>query len=304
MSLSIAGPQYEDRVLFETGLVRIGLFRCDREHPVFQNTGPADNFCFVFPRTAVAIAHEHEHPFLANPTIATFYNLGQVYERSAISPTGDYCDWFAIKPQAIADVRERLNLKGGKSHELFTRTHAAVGDAAYLRQRQVFEHVASGASIDALYVEESVLLLLEQLLHGAIVEDHATPVSVHQQTVVRDVETLLSQRYDDSLSIGEIAAHVGISEYHLARLFRRVTGRTLHGYRHALRTRDALRAIAQNESSLTSIALGLGYSSQSHFTETFRRTFGLLPSEFRRASATGPIALQDFHLAPSVRAGF
>jgi AraC-like DNA-binding protein len=291
MSLSIAGPHYEDRVLFETGLVRIGLFRCDREHPVFQNTGPADDFCFVFPRTAVAIVHEHEHPFLANPTVATLYNLGQVYERSPISPAGDYCDWFAIKPQAIDDVRETLNLKGGKSHELFFQTHASVDDATYLRQRQVFEHVVSSAPIDALYVEENVLLLLEKLLRGAAPESRPSPVSARQRATVRDVEELLSQRYDDALSIGEIATAVGISEYHLARLFRKVTGRTLHGYRHALRTRDALNAISQSDSSLTSIALSLGYSSQSHFTETFRRTFGLLPSEFRRTSAAGPIAL-------------
>jgi AraC-like DNA-binding protein len=291
MSLNIARPQYEDRVLFETGLVRIGLFRCDREHPVFHNTGPADNFCFVFPRTAVAIAHEHEHPFLANPTVATLYNKGQVYERSPVSPAGDYCDWFAIKPQAIADVRETLNLKGGKSHELFAQTHVFADDATYLRQRQVFEHVVAGAPIDALYVEENVLLLLERLLQGAAQPHPAAPVSARQRAIVRDVEALLSQRYDDALSIGEIAATVDTSEYHLARLFRRVTGRTLHGYRHALRTRDALNVISQSDSSLTSIALSLGYSSQSHFTETFRRTFGLLPSEFRRASAMGPIAL-------------
>ncbi len=290
MSLSIAGPQYEDRVLFETGLVRIGLFRCDREHPTFNNTGPADNFCFVFPRTAVAIAHEHEQPFLANPTVATFYNMGQVYERAAVSATGDYCDWFAIKPQAIADVRETLNLKDGKSHQLFVQTHAFADDATYLRQRQVFAHVVSGAPIDALYVEENVLLLLEKLLRGAAPKNRTAPVSARQRAVVRNVEALLSQRYDDALSIGEIAQTVDISEYHLARLFRKVTGRTLHGYRHALRTRGALGAIAQDDSSLTTIALSLGYSSQSHFTETFRRTFGLLPSEFRRTAAAGPIA--------------
>src|SRR5882724_2819272 len=64
-------PKFSDTIVFESPLVRIGAFRCDRDYPGFQDTGPADNDCFVFPRTAVGIEHEHEPPFAANPNVVT-----------------------------------------------------------------------------------------------------------------------------------------------------------------------------------------------------------------------------------------
>ena len=78
------------QVVFESGLIRIGAFRCRPDHPLFHEAGqPAENCFFVFPRTAVEIQHEHEAPFVANPNVVTFYNPGQAYRRNAISPEGD-----------------------------------------------------------------------------------------------------------------------------------------------------------------------------------------------------------------------
>jgi len=81
-----------DRVVFESDMVRMGAFRCHPDNPSFQDTGPAQNYCFVFPRTAVEIQHEHEPAFVANPNVVTFYNAGQAYWRNPISPEGDRCD--------------------------------------------------------------------------------------------------------------------------------------------------------------------------------------------------------------------
>ena len=66
-----------DHIVFDSGLVRIGAFRCHPDHPSFEDSGPAQNYCFVFPRTAVKIEHEHEPVFVANPNVVTFYNLGR-----------------------------------------------------------------------------------------------------------------------------------------------------------------------------------------------------------------------------------
>jgi len=57
----------------------------------------------------------------------------------------------------------------------------------------------------------------------------------------------------------------------------------LHAYRNQLRLRAALESLAERHADLTGIALDLGFSSHSHFTETFRRTFGRTPSSVRRS---------------------
>lgn len=34
-------PLFSDTVVYESALIRIGAFRCDRMYPGFRNTGPA-----------------------------------------------------------------------------------------------------------------------------------------------------------------------------------------------------------------------------------------------------------------------
>src|SRR5438270_10523717 len=100
-----------DTIVLETGLVRIGAFRCQTSHPAFADSGPARNFCFVFPRTAVRIQHAHEHAFIANPNVVTFYNQRQEYRRGAVSPEGDRCDWFGLDPAVVRDVMRRYDAR-------------------------------------------------------------------------------------------------------------------------------------------------------------------------------------------------
>ena len=90
-----------DRVVFSSECVTIGAFRCAVNHPSFRNSGPIRDDCFVFPRTAVVIEHEHARPFVADPTIVTLYNRRQQYERRPVSADGDRCDWFAVSPDLL-----------------------------------------------------------------------------------------------------------------------------------------------------------------------------------------------------------
>ena len=70
--------------------------------------------------------------------------------------------------------------------------------------------------------------------------------------------------------------------FHLARVFKARTGFSLHAYRNQLRLRAALERLAEPGVDLIDIALDLGFSSHSHFTETFRRSFGKTPSAVRQ----------------------
>lgn len=51
-----------------------------------------------------------------------------------------------------------------------------------------------------------------------------------------------------------------------------------------MRIERAKTLLAQNDQSICSIALALGFFDQSHFSRTFRRITGLSPSEFARMS--------------------
>ena len=73
--------------------------------------------------------------------------------------------------------------------------------------------------------------------------------------------------------------------HHLSRIFQHHTGFTIHRYLVQLRMRQALERLAGGEQNLTMLALDLGFSSHSHFTDAFRREFGCAPSAVRRLNA-------------------
>lgn len=295
-----------DRVVFESELVRIAAFRCHPEHPSFQDTGPAQNYCFVFPRTAVLIQHEHEPAFVANPNVVTFYNSGQSYLRNTISPEGDRCDWFGVNSKIVWDaVRPFDSRIDNRPERPFQLTRGSADASTYLLQRNLFTRVASGENLEPLAVEETVIDLLDQVVRSAYRSSpspKAPEVSSKQRSTIHDVETILSRCREEHSSLTSIACEVGLSPYHLCRLFRQVTGTKLHQYRLRLRLRTALTEVIESARPLTDIALDAGFSSHSHFTESFRREFGATPSAVR-AYSSDKKSIRNFLIAPSVPVG-
>ena len=83
--------------------------------------------------------------------------------------------------------------------------------------------------------------------------------------------------------IPDVAAELGVSPFHLSRVFRAETGTTVHQYLLRIRMKQALSRLHEGEPHLSRLALDLGFSSHSHFTETFRRHFGESPAQVRAA---------------------
>lgn len=94
---------------------------------------------------------------------------------------------------------------------------------------------------------------------------------------------------DQPLTVGQLAATLGLSERFFTRAFRAATGRTPHDYiieRRLYRARALLTAgdagAVPGGRSLADVALACGFASQSHMTELFRRRLGLSPGRFRQ----------------------
>lgn len=274
-----------DRIVYDSGLVRVGAFRCHPEHPSFQDTGPAMNCCFVFPRTAVEIQHEHEAAFVANPNVVTFYNAGQSYWRRAISSKGDHCDWFGVESQVVRDVVRTFDRRADDRPERpFLLSRGLADSSTYLEQRSLFAEITAGHLIDALRMEETVMELLARVVGSSYANCAPRPpskVSSRQRDAIHYAETLLSGNPAERVTLQCLASKVNLSPYHLCRLFRQVTGIKLHQYRLRFRVRAALSEVMESHRPLTDIALDAGFSSHSHFTDSFRSEFGATPSRMR-----------------------
>jgi len=274
-----------EQLLHQSDSVAVGSFRSRPEQPGFSGNTPCTSWCFVFPRTSVWIRHDGRAPFVADPTVVTFYNRDAVYERRRISADGDRGDWFAVAPEVALDA---VRLRDGRADDRpdlpFRFDHSPSDPRVYLEQRAIFESLSGGPS-DAWLVDEAVMGLLDRVLDHA----YALRPGAALERRRRDPELADAARAKVSAdaasrwSLGRLADSLGVSPYHLCHTFRRERGSTLSAYRTRLRVHQSLERVVAGD-SLTAVAFDLGFSSHSHFTTSFRRVFGVRPSDVRGLS--------------------
>lgn len=262
------------RIVHESETIRIGAFRSRPGDTDFDDSGPTRGHLLVFPREAVTIKHAGRQPVVADPSVVMIYNRGQEYTRRAISPVGDRCEWFAYPAATIIEARLANGARVVDDERPFgALMHVASSAHSYVLARIAFESISS----EPLLADEVAATLLDHVLRGEAPPLTLTPAHVELADAVR---RWLAIRYAEHHPLRAIARAHGVSVFHLARVFRRATGHSLHAYRMELRLRAALERLADGDDVAT-LALSLGFSSHSHFTSTFRRAFGVTPSQLR-----------------------
>ncbi|MFZ0545183.1 MAG: AraC family transcriptional regulator [Candidatus Promineifilaceae bacterium] len=291
----LPGSISDRNVVFSSPLLEIGLFRCPTWSPSFQDSGPAQRHLLVFPRTSVKIQHEGKRPVVADPNVVMLYNQGQIYSRTKLSDRGDLCDWFSYHPKVIVEAMRPFDpTVDERWNNPFCFTHGPTDSDTYLLQRLAFEHVCQTLSPDVLFVEETMLLVLERVLRNTYHLNKSLPVTrpdtrqAHAD-LVHAAKAFIATHFNEPLTIDEIAQATYSSAFHLCRVFRQYTGNTLHHYLNQVRLKASLEFVAEPDVSLTDIGIGLGYASHSHFTKAFRQTFGAPPSTLRERVTIGRI---------------
>jgi AraC family transcriptional regulator len=94
----------------------------------------------------------------------------------------------------------------------------------------------------------------------------------------------------EPLTLDDLADKVDVSRAHFVRRFRAVTGMSPHRYLILRRIERAKQLLSHSSISLADIALQVGFSSQSHFSQAFHTATGHTPSQFRLAQLLPPPA--------------
>jgi AraC-like DNA-binding protein len=94
---------------------------------------------------------------------------------------------------------------------------------------------------------------------------------------VERVVALLRQHLVEPLSLEEIGREAGCSPFHLSRTFSAETGTTIPQYLRRLRMERAAELLQSGKYNVTEAALEVGYSSLSHFSQSFCQEMGCCP---------------------------
>ncbi|OMD70154.1 hypothetical protein BSK48_16130 [Paenibacillus odorifer] len=149
------------------------------------------------------------------------------------------------------------------------------------------EMAASGlyrSYIDKARRSKSVRVLLE--MHKQIFLEYSykvaqSAVDSYYSPLVRKCRSFVRGNLYGRLSIGEIARELHCSRSHLAHVYKSETGETLTARIRLEKIFEAKLLLEHSSFPLSNIAQKLGYSSQSHLADTFRKVTGMTPGQFR-----------------------
>jgi AraC-like DNA-binding protein len=100
------------------------------------------------------------------------------------------------------------------------------------------------------------------------------------------VVALLQQHLAEPLSLEEIGREADCSPFHLSRTFSAQTGMTIPQYLRKLRMERAAGLLRSGKYNVTEAAMAVGYSSLSHFSQSFCQTMGCCPGLYPNKTPT------------------
>jgi AraC-like DNA-binding protein len=240
----------------------------------------------VFPRSSVSITQRGHEPIIATPNVIVFYNEGQTYQRGKVSERGDDCAWFGFSPALLEEAIRPFDPRvSDRPMRPFSFTHGPSSSGSFLSQRLALQHLQIMDSPDDLFIQETMFQVLDDGLADQYGWSRSrNPVdNPSRRDLARAVLEHLVLHFDQRIQLDDLAERFSFSRYHISRVFRQQIGTTIQRSLDGLRLRHALDALLSGQADLAELAFALGYSSHSHFTLAFRRTFGMAPRELRQA---------------------
>ena len=224
---------------------------------------------------------QSDNSFVAtHNTLALEQNLLQIVSSGNV---GALCEWLKNAPSVQGGVIANDTLRQLKNTFIVTAT---------LTSRAAIKgglDVEDALSLSDDYIKKcEALSFVNQIinLQYHMVLDYTK--RVERVRIKKDPSKLLMQvtnyvqhNLSKPLNVDEMAKSLFISRTHLATKFKKETGITLTDYVLSQKIEEAKRLLKVNTKSLTVISNYLGFSSQSHFTRTFKKYTNKTPKEFR-----------------------
>lgn len=231
---------------------------------------------YVYQGAGQYIAGGYSYPIRTGDIL--LYNQGDLHEvtSSLHHEIGTFC--FGISG---------LHLRGlPEGH--FTRAETgfvrpAVDEIDHIQSlcEMIYEHAERRTG----YSDEIVSHLLPALvlLAASLPPDARAADQPHNLVLANRIRQYISTHFTEQLTLEDIGEALSMSPYHLAHIFKDMTGMSPIHYMIRCRIGEAQNLLISTDYSATQIAAIVGYTNVNHFKAIFAKLVGLPPIRYRRS---------------------
>jgi len=188
---------------------------------------------------------------------------------------------ICLKPELVQHVAEASDIDSTR----FELVHGFGQQDVQLHQlgMLMLAELRSGGMMGQLYVESLTQALVIHLLrhYSTLTQSIASPHSSFNHTQLQQAIDYIHTYLNRDLSLAELASVVNISPTYFASLFKQTMGISPHQYVIQQRVERAKVMLMKTDLAIADIALQVGFSSQSHLTQQFKRLTGMTPKQIR-----------------------
>lgn len=232
---------------------------------VGKHTHEDAHFCFIVQGEYISCVKDGESVRAASTML--FHPAGTTHRDRFYQRGGRFLT-VSITPERLDRVRDHVDLI---EHSI------AFADAeiSWLGTR-LYRELQAPDELSPVVMEGMALELLAQTVRREINLDKQSP------RWLRQAHELMRDRCNEAITVGEIAATIGVHPFHLSRTFRQFYRCTPGEYLRRCRIEQATTQLQRSDASLAQIAFESGFADQSQFTKSFKRATGLTPGEYRK----------------------
>ena len=285
------GAPHTRKVLFESLGISVVDFRCRAHVAAEGGEEPNPTHSIVLVRKGLFRRTHQRETVLADANHLLLFNAGAPYRYAHPLPGGDACTILTVQThRALELVSRHAPADAEHPDRPFGRGHGLSSPRAVRLHWELLHLVARQAG--GLALEDTLAELAREAVACAyrapVPRRRASPTAQRRRRdLVEAVKLMIGERLEGPPSLTELADVLGCSPYHLSHTFHGTAGLSLRGYVRRLKARVAAERLAVGARGLTALALDLGYADHSHFTNSFRREWGVSPSTFRSRLAKG-----------------
>jgi AraC-like DNA-binding protein len=146
-----------------------------------------------------------------------------------------------------------------------------------LIKKFIFEYIHKQSGYKLMLQSISTELAIEMLRQSIIDNNNKSAY----KNDIKKIIAFLEERYQDNITLDDIAKEVNISRYHLLRVFKSETGKTPFEFLNDIKIEHAKKLLVNKKFNMTEISSLCGFTNASHFSVVFKKKTGSTPSEFK-----------------------